>query len=71
MDVNPKCPIIGCRRGDKHEHPDQCQKIDDIIGLAPGWGCCRCTIYNGLQRPRCKLCGHNRCDIDKQMPETD
>lgn len=24
--------------------------------VAPGWGCCRCKSYNGLQRPVCRVC---------------
>lgn len=26
--------------------------------VMPGWGCCRCGLYNGLQRERCRFCGH-------------
>lgn len=40
----------------------ECKAIDDVPGLAPGWGCCNCRTYNGNQRPECKLCGHTRCD---------
>lgn len=25
--------------------------------VAMGWGCCRCRVYNGIQRPVCKSCG--------------
>lgn len=64
--MKPSCPIE-CRRGDDHEHPPRCQTLIDVPGLMPGWGCCRCTIYNGEQRPRCKLCGHNRCDVKTQV----
>jgi len=31
----------------------------DYVGIdaaLPGWGCCRCHIYNGLHRLRCKSC---------------
>lgn len=31
--------------------------------VAPGWGCCRCQSYNGLQRLACKHCEHARCDL--------
>lgn len=34
--------------------------------VAPGWGCCRCHIYNGMQRMACKSCGvasHNPLSI--------
>jgi len=26
--------------------------------VLPGWGCCRCQTYNGLQRTECRSCGH-------------
>lgn len=26
--------------------------------IVPGWGCCKCKVYNGLQRKECKRCGH-------------
>lgn len=25
--------------------------------VAMGWGCCRCRVYNGIQRVACKECG--------------
>lgn len=25
--------------------------------VAMGWGCCRCRVYNGIQRVNCKECG--------------
>lgn len=31
--------------------------------VLPGWGCCQCRVYNGLQRTECKNCGHPRGDI--------
>lgn len=31
--------------------------------VAPGWGCCQCKGYNGMQRGTCKGCGHERCDM--------
>ncbi len=33
-----------------------CAGIFDIPTLAPGWACCRCKVYNGLQREVCKSC---------------
>lgn len=24
--------------------------------VMPGWGCCNCNTYNGLQRKECKFC---------------
>lgn len=29
--------------------------------VAPGYGCCRCHVYNGLQRVQCKSCGESHC----------
>jgi hypothetical protein len=28
--------------------------------VVAGWMCCRCAIYNGLQRASCKNCGEIR-----------
>lgn len=38
-----------------------CEAIDDPL-LMPGWGCCKCRVYNGVQRTECKSCSHKRCD---------
>jgi hypothetical protein len=29
--------------------------------VVPGWGCCRCRVYNGYQRDNCRACGHPAC----------
>lgn len=29
--------------------------------VMPGYGCCRCRTYNGLQRAVCKACGVPPC----------
>ena len=29
--------------------------------VVPGWGCCKCHIYNGYQRDVCRGCGHPPC----------
>ena len=31
--------------------------------ISPGYGCCRCQVYNGLQRFNCKSCGEAHCDL--------
>lgn len=31
--------------------------------VAPGWGCCRCHHYNGLQRENCRNCGERRHEL--------
>lgn len=36
--------------------------------VMPGWGCCRCKVYNGLQRHGCKACKGIRHVIE--IPET-
>jgi hypothetical protein len=28
----------------------------EAASLLPGWACCRCRTYNGLQRQECKRC---------------
>lgn len=41
--------------------PDvKCKTISSEF-VAPGWGCCECHTYNGLQRHKCKFCGHLPC----------
>lgn len=32
--------------------------------VMPGWGCCECRTYNGLQRINCKICGRSSCGVD-------
>ena len=29
--------------------------------LVPGWGCCKCKVYNGYQRTTCRDCNHTAC----------
>jgi hypothetical protein len=31
--------------------------------VSPGWGCCKCRVYNGLGRDKCKRCGHECCGL--------
>ena len=44
-----------------------CQFVE-YPNVMPGWGCCKCRRYNGLQRKVCKFCGHEPC-IDLPKPE--
>ena len=37
-----------------------CQYIDSAY-IMPGWGCCRCRIYNGIGRVVCRGCGATPC----------
>lgn len=46
-----------------------CGLIPDSKHVFPGWGCCVCASYNGLQRKFCKRCGHECCNPDKPLPE--
>lgn len=46
-----------------------CELILSLKNVVPGWGCCRCRVYNGLQRKECKRCGHECCNLDKPLPE--
>ena len=39
----------------------RCKRIDDILHAVPGWGCCKCHIYNNYGRKVCKNCGHVPC----------
>ena len=40
----------------------KCKHILDVPGLMPGWGCCKCKTYNGIQRFECRYCDHIKCD---------
>jgi hypothetical protein len=31
--------------------------------VMPGWACCRCRTYNGLQRTACKACREPRHEL--------
>mgnify|MGYP001239086435 CR=1 FL=1 len=37
-----------------------CQYIDSEY-IVPGWGCCQCHLYNGMQRTACRGCGRPPC----------
>lgn len=46
-----------------------CKAIGGGESILPGWGCCGCSTYNGLNRQRCKACGHGRCSLaDSEGP---
>lgn len=42
---------------------------EDLKHIFPGWVCCKCRVYNGLQRKECKTCGHVCCNLQKPKPE--
>jgi len=39
----------------------KCEAIEHAH-VMPGWGCCMCRTYNGLQNLTCRICKHPRCD---------
>lgn len=39
-----------------------CQYVEGDY-VTPGFGCCQCKTYNGLQRVVCKNCGRKPCSI--------
>lgn len=45
-----------------------CKLVLNGKHVMPGWGCCSCRTYNGLQRACCKRCGHECC-VEKPSPE--
>jgi hypothetical protein len=40
-----------------------CKYVEGTAAVMPGWGCCRCRVYNGLQRSACKSCREQRHEI--------
>ncbi len=57
---NPIGRIITKRSAPPKPDPKGCKKVDGAH-VMPGWGCCKCRTYNGLQRSRCKSCAHECC----------
>jgi hypothetical protein len=45
----------------KYGDGDKCVFIPETPHVFMGWGCCQCRCYNGLQRLKCRSCGHERC----------
>lgn len=37
-----------------------CNYVDDEH-IMPGWGCCKCRVYNNISREQCKHCQQLRC----------
>jgi hypothetical protein len=46
---------------DQSEFFDRCKRIDNMSNVVPGWGCCKCHVYNNYGRKVCKQCGHIPC----------
>ena len=38
----------------------ECRYFETDYGL-PGWGCCKCNVYNGAWREFCRQCKHPVC----------
>lgn len=45
-----------------------CNGVFALEMVMPGWACCRCHVYNGLQRVACRSCGEFRHDFE--IPDT-
>ncbi|KKK66619.1 hypothetical protein LCGC14_2962280 [marine sediment metagenome] len=41
---------------------ERCMPVEANLYQERGWGCHKCSIYNGEQRSACRQCGHERCD---------
>ena len=41
----------------------QCERVEACEHIDEGWICHRCDTYNGVHRPTCRLCSHERCDL--------
>jgi DNA-directed RNA polymerase subunit RPC12/RpoP len=39
-----------------------CEYVE-YINVLPGWACCYCKVYNGLERTRCRACRTPRHEI--------
>jgi hypothetical protein len=47
---------------------DKCQAILETENHSAGRGRHECRVFNGLQRPLCKVRGHMRCDLPPDPP---
>src|SRR5436190_21120713 len=52
-------PVKGSTRRTKA----MCKFIEASM-VMPGIGCCRCSVYNGLQRKACKSCKTEFCEVE-------
>ena len=48
-------------KSDQLESFSRCKRIDNLSHVVPGWGCCKCHVYNSYGRKVCKSCGHVPC----------
>lgn len=38
-----------------------CRFVPESQYIMAGWGCCKCSLYNGVWRATCRGCQHGRC----------
>ena len=38
-----------------------CVDLTKLKHVAPGYGCCKCRVYNDLRREYCRNCGQKHC----------
>ena len=48
----------------------RCMPVEANTYQEEGWGCHKCSIYNGVHRSVCRGCAHERCDV-VQPPRDD
>lgn len=44
------------------QKPQRCVHVEANPYQEEGWICHECQIYNGIHRPACRQCAHERCD---------
>lgn len=46
----------------------RCEPEDTATMFDEGWFCCKCSVYNGIDKQLCRNCNHERCDVIKTPP---
>lgn len=49
--------------------PKRCMPVEANLYQEEGWGCHKCSTYNGEQRSACRQCAHERCDVVQRPPD--
>ena len=47
-----------------------CKVFEETRFLPQGWVCCKCNIYNGLQRNMCRNCSTPYCLMKSSFSKT-
>ncbi len=47
----------------------RCMPVEANTYQEEGWGCHKCSIYNGVHRSVCRGCAHERCDVVQPPPD--